>query len=76
MHDVADFESKGIPAVFVASDAFEQAAAAQARALGFDPVQVLVPHPIQDRTDREIEALADAALEELLAALIDSRPRP
>jgi hypothetical protein len=30
---------------------------------------VFVPHPIQDRTDDEMRALADAALTEILAAL-------
>jgi hypothetical protein len=30
---------------------------------------VLVPHPIQDRTDDEMRALADAAVADILAAL-------
>jgi hypothetical protein len=42
----------------------------QARALGFDPARVLLPHPIQDRTDAEMVALADAALDGLLAELV------
>lgn len=71
MHDVVDLESRGVPAVFVASDAFERAAAAQAGALGFDPAGVFVAHPIQDRTDTEIAALADGAVAELLALLVD-----
>jgi hypothetical protein len=28
-----------------------------------------VPHPIQDRTDMELRAIADAAVEKLLASL-------
>ena len=46
------------------------AARAQAAALGrpeFDAVYV--PHPIQDQTKAEIEAKADAALEEVVARL-------
>ena len=69
VHDVLDYESRGRPAVFVASSEFVEAAAAQARALGGDPAVVFVPHPIQDRTDEEMRAMADAALEPLLAAL-------
>jgi len=53
----------------VGSSEFVGAAAAQARALGADPARVFVPHPIQDRTDAEIRALADGALEEVLRTL-------
>lgn len=72
MHDITTFETAeagGLPGVFVASAAFRDAAAAQSRALGFAPAAVYVPHPIQDRTDDELRALADGALDELLRAL-------
>ena len=69
MHDIADLESRGIPGVFVASEVFREAAAAQSAALGFTPHAVFVAHPIQDRTDDEMRALADAAVDELLARL-------
>ena len=62
-------EGQGVPAVFVASTEFEEAAAAQARALGFDPAGVFVAHPIQNRTDDEVRALAEAALEAVWARL-------
>jgi hypothetical protein len=42
---------------------------AQSDSLGFEPAVVYVPHPIQNRTKEEIEALADAAFEKVLAAL-------
>jgi hypothetical protein len=71
VHDIADFETRGLPGVFVASTEFVTAAATQARALGFDPARVFVPHPIQDRTDDEMEALAEAAVDEVLAALVE-----
>ncbi len=58
-------EGQGLPAVFVASAEFEAAAGAQARALGFEPAAVFVPHPIQDRTDDEMRALAEAAVDEV-----------
>ena len=69
MHDISDFESRGLPAVFVASSEFEQAAQMQAKALGFSAASVLVPHPIQDRTDDEMRAKADAAYEQILRAI-------
>lgn len=46
------------------------AAAAQARSLGSQTAGIFVPHPIQDRTDEELEALADEALEQILSALV------
>jgi hypothetical protein len=70
VHDITDFEARGLPGVFIASAGFVAAAAAQARALGFDPARVFVPHPIQDRTDDELRALADASVDEVLARLV------
>lgn len=54
----------------VASDQFVQAAAIQAEALGADPARVFVAHPIQDRTDDEVRALADGVVDELVGALV------
>jgi hypothetical protein len=71
VHDITDLENRGLPGVFVASTEFVTAADAQARALDFDPARVFVPHPIQDRTDDEIAALAEAAVDEILAVLVD-----
>jgi len=70
VHDIADLEGRGIPAVFVASTEFVDAAAAQVRSIGLDVARVFVPHPIQDRTDDEMRALADAAVDEILAAIL------
>ena len=53
----------------VATTAFREAAEAQARAIGFAPAIVYVPHPIQDRTYAEIRAIADAAVEPILDAI-------
>ena len=69
MHDIRGLEQLGIVAVGVATTEFEVAAAAQSRALGYDPAVVFVRHPIQDRTHEEIRALADGALEQILANL-------
>jgi hypothetical protein len=72
VHDITDFEAMGLPGVFVVSSEFMAAAAAQGKALGFDPARVFVPHPIQDRTDDELRALADAAIDATLDQLIAS----
>jgi len=69
VHDIADLEARGLPGVFVASTEFVDAAEAQATQLGFDAARVFVPHPIQDRTDDEMRALADGAFDEIVAAL-------
>jgi hypothetical protein len=57
--------------VFVASKEFVDAAVAQSAALGSDPPRVFVEHPIQDRTDDEMRAIADAAFDEIIGKLIE-----
>lgn len=70
MHDFVALEGHGVVTAFVASTEFVDAAATQALALGYAEVPaVFVPHPIQDRTDAEMAALADAAFAEILAAV-------
>ena len=58
-----NLESRGIPAGFIASSEFVEAAAAQGKSLGIKPASVFVPHPIQDRTDAEMVQLARDAIE-------------
>ena len=70
MHDISDLELRGIPGVFVASEGFVDAAVAQSTSLGFAAVaRVFTPHPIQDRTDDEMRAYADAAFNDILASI-------
>ena len=69
MHDIVDLEMRGLPGVVVASSEFVEAAESQASALGLAARRVFVPHPIQDRTDDEMRALADGALDQILEAL-------
>ena len=69
MHDISTLDRRGIPGVAVATEAFQPAAAAQARTLGFDPALAWVPHPIQNRTPEELSAIADAALDDVLKIL-------
>jgi hypothetical protein len=69
MHDIADLEGRGIPGVGIASSEFVQAAALQSKVLGIDPALVFVRHPIQDRSDEELRALADDALEQIIRSI-------
>ena len=72
MHDTTWFEIQGMPSVFIASTEFVDAAEVQSKALGLPDVKrVFVPHPIQDATDDEMRAKADAIVEEVIAALVD-----
>jgi hypothetical protein len=70
VHDIVDLEARGVPGVFVATVAFTDGAERQARALGSEPAAVYVEHPIQDRTDAEMVAIADAAFAKIMVALI------
>jgi hypothetical protein len=70
VHDTVDLELRGIPGVFVATVQFTDGAEVQAKALGADPAAVYVEHPIQDRTDEEMLAIADQAFERLLKSLV------
>lgn len=67
-----DLESRGIPAGFVASAEFIQAAEAQGNSLGIHPKSVFVPHPIQDRTDDEMKELARNAIEQVLQLVVEN----
>ncbi len=69
MHDIVELEGRGVPGVFVATVEFSDGAEEQARALGADPAAVYVEHPIQDRTDDEMIAIADRAADQIVASL-------
>ena len=70
LRDVVEFEQLGRPAVLLASEAFTQAAEDQSALLGQPGIRrVFVPHPVQDRTDDELRAMAREIADEALAAL-------
>lgn len=72
MHDTVFFEIQGKPSVSLASSEFRDAAQTQADALGMSDARcVFVAHPIQDATDDEMRAKADAVIDEVVAALTD-----
>jgi len=73
VHDITNLEAEGMPGVFIASTEFIEAASSQASALGFEPARIFVQHPIQDRTDAELTALADQAFESILEELTRAR---
>jgi hypothetical protein len=73
VHDIVDLELRGVPSVMVASTEFVRAADVQAASLGMDVRRVFVPHPIQDRTDEEMVALAEAAVDALVEALLQAK---
>ncbi len=56
-------------AVFLATEAFTDAARMQGEALGFPAQCVFVPHPVQDRTDAELRAVAEQAYAAVIAAV-------
>jgi hypothetical protein len=55
--------------VNIVTTEFAEGVTAQSDSLGFEPAVVFVPHPIQNRTTAEIEAIADAAFEKVMKAL-------
>jgi hypothetical protein len=69
LHDLQNLDRRGIPGCGVATEAFRPAALAQMKALGFAAALAWVPHPVQNRTHDELAALADSALEEILALI-------
>jgi hypothetical protein len=73
LRDVIEFEALGRPGVLIASDAFTQAAANQAKLLGQPKLAyALAPHPIQDRTDDELRAIARNLVDEALVAIMQA----
>jgi hypothetical protein len=73
LHDTVWFEIQGKPAVSLASTEFRDAAQVQADALGLSDARcVFVAHPIQDATDSEMQAKADAVVDEVVRALTEN----
>jgi hypothetical protein len=70
VHDISDLELRGIPGVFVASEQFVTAAESQAKSLGYSAIAcVFTPHPVQDRTDDEMTAYADAVFDQIVSQI-------
>ena len=51
----------GVPGIFLVTTEFKDAAAVQAKSLGFNPGIYWMPHPIQNRTAEELKKMAGEA---------------
>jgi hypothetical protein len=69
LHDITNLDRRGVAGCAIATEAFKPAAAAQALALGIDAALAWVPHPIQNRTAKELEAIADGVLDDVLGLI-------
>jgi hypothetical protein len=64
-----NLDSRGIPGISVVTTGFTDAVSSQSKALGFEPAVLFVPHPIQNRTDEELDRIADDTIEPALRML-------
>jgi hypothetical protein len=61
-------EKRGVPAMLVATDAFQVMAEFEAKSLGLPDVEVLVvPHPIVTKTREELDAEVEPVLAQVRA---------
>jgi len=65
LQDIRELDSRGIPGGFIASEPFKTSADSHAKSLGFDADGVFITHPIQDRTKKELEDLAEQFFNEI-----------
>ena len=73
LHDTVFFEIQGVPSVTIASSEFVDAATTQAQALGMlDAKRIFVDHPIQDATDDEMRAKAEAIFDQVITSLTET----
>jgi hypothetical protein len=72
--DLVHLESRGIPAVGIATTPFADEAVEQARLLAMPGVQMLyIPHPVQLLTADELDRRADAIIPAIIGALTGPR---
>ena len=67
---MADLEARGIPALYVATMQFMDGTEGQAKAIGAKLAGVFVRHPIQDRSDDEMVAVAEDAFPCVMRGLV------
>jgi len=72
LHDLKNFDSRGIAGVSVVTMGFTDAVKVQSAAIGFEPAVVFTPHPIQNRTVEELKIIADDVMEPVLRLLCSS----
>ncbi|HYE92192.1 MAG TPA: hypothetical protein VEA38_14280 [Terriglobales bacterium] len=72
MHDAIAAERRGIPAVAVMTDRFEQTARAVTELNGLpDYPYVVIAHPIANNTDDELRAKAEGVIGRVVALLTE-----
>lgn len=73
LHDLIQFEKLGTPAVNVITSGFSVAAKARARTLNMQehPV-VTVQHPLANRTDAEVKAMARQIAKQVVSSLVSN----
>jgi len=59
-------DQRGVPGCFIASEEFKPAAAAQGKALGFEPAVVWLDHPIQNRSVQELAEMANNSVDQII----------
>ena len=70
MHDAIAAETRGIPAVAVMTDRFEQSARAMAAVNGIpDYPFIMLRHPIANDSDGDLAAKAEAAVSQIVELL-------
>ena len=70
VHDLVQLESQGVPTILVATEPFAALARHAAEAQHLPEARVLVvPHPLGCIPANQVEALADGAVDDLLALL-------
>jgi len=75
LHDVIDLESRGTPAVTVATEPFMNSANAHALAYGRpDQQSARVSHPLSGISRDDVEQRADEALPPIVAILTGATP--
>lgn len=71
MHDAAWAEDQGIPAVSVATTAFEPLVKMKRIQLGRPDLPVVyVAHPFSSRTDEDVRRIAEESVAEVVRALV------
>jgi hypothetical protein len=71
VHDVVRLERRGLATCPVGTAPFVDEALEQARVLGMPAYRmVFVPHPVQLLSAAELDAVADAALPQIVARLV------
>jgi len=66
---LSNLDRRGVPGCAVATEAFKPAAAAQMKALGLEAAVAWVPHPIQNRTAQELEAIASNVIADVIGLI-------